>query len=84
MVIWHADILQVGIRDNKIQKINGQKNICSNQSEKNHFQITTIGNMGIVQESIYNINRICKEVGYENYSVVVVSEVKESLKAQSL
>ncbi len=44
------------------------------------FQITTIGNMQIVQESINNINRICKEVEYENYSVVVVSEVKEEFE----
>ena len=41
------------------------------------FQITTIGNMKIVQESIDNINRICKEVEYENYSIDVVSEVNE-------
>ena len=42
------------------------------------FQITTIGNMEIVQESINNINRICKEVGYSNYRIDVVSEVNES------
>jgi len=42
------------------------------------FQITTIGNMEIVQESIDNINRICKEVGYSNYNIDVVSEVSES------
>jgi cellulose synthase/poly-beta-1,6-N-acetylglucosamine synthase-like glycosyltransferase len=42
------------------------------------FQITTIGNMRIVQDSINNINRICKEVGYENYRIDVVSEVDES------
>ncbi len=42
------------------------------------FQITTIGNMEIVQESIDNINRICREVGYSNYRVDVVSEVNES------
>jgi cellulose synthase/poly-beta-1,6-N-acetylglucosamine synthase-like glycosyltransferase len=41
------------------------------------FQITTIGNMEIVQESVDNINRICKEVGYENYRIDVVSEVDE-------
>jgi hypothetical protein len=33
------------------------------------FQITSIGNMPIVQESVYNINRICKEVGYSNYDL---------------
>ena len=42
------------------------------------FQITTIGNMEIVQESINNINRICKEVGYSNYNICVVSEVNET------
>jgi beta-1,4-mannosyltransferase len=42
------------------------------------FQITSIGNMPIVQESVYNINRICKEVGYSNYDICVVSEVKET------
>ncbi len=41
------------------------------------FQITTIGNMEIVQESIDNINRICKDVGYNNYNIDVVSEVNE-------
>ncbi len=44
------------------------------------FQITTIGNMQIVQESIDNINRICKEVGYNNYRIDVVSEVNETFK----
>ena len=42
------------------------------------FQITTIGDMEIVQESVDNINRICKEVGYNNYHIDVVSEVNES------
>src|SRR5665647_39086 len=42
------------------------------------FQITTIGNMEIVQESIHNINQICKEVGYTNYIINVVSEVNET------
>jgi cellulose synthase/poly-beta-1,6-N-acetylglucosamine synthase-like glycosyltransferase len=42
------------------------------------FQITTIGNMEIVQDSVDNINRICKGVGYENYRIDVVSEVNES------
>ncbi len=32
--------------------------------------------MEIVQESIDNINRICKEVGYDNYKIDVVSEVE--------
>jgi egghead protein (zeste-white 4 protein) len=44
------------------------------------FQITTIGNMEIVQDSVDNINRICIEVGYENYRIDVVSEVDESFE----
>jgi beta-1,4-mannosyltransferase len=42
------------------------------------FQITTIGNMKIVQETVRNINRICNEVGYSNYRICVVSEVEET------
>jgi cellulose synthase/poly-beta-1,6-N-acetylglucosamine synthase-like glycosyltransferase len=42
------------------------------------FQITTIGNMEIVQEAIHNIRRISQEVGYSNYSICVVSEVNET------
>ena len=42
------------------------------------FQITTIGNMKIVQETVRNINRTCKEVGYSNYRICVVSEVEET------
>jgi len=34
--------------------------------------------MEIVQDSINNIHRICKEVGYNNYNIDVVSEVDES------
>jgi beta-1,4-mannosyltransferase len=44
------------------------------------FQITTIGNMKIVQDSIHNINQICKEVGYDNYIINVVSEVNETFE----
>jgi beta-1,4-mannosyltransferase len=42
------------------------------------FQITTIGKMKIVQESVNNINRICKQIGYDNYKINVVSEVDET------
>lgn len=41
------------------------------------FQITTIGNMEIVQQAVNNINQICTEVKYNNYSICVVSEVNE-------
>ncbi len=39
--------------------------------------------MEIVQDSINSINQICKEVEYENYSVVVVSEVNEEFEGHS-
>jgi cellulose synthase/poly-beta-1,6-N-acetylglucosamine synthase-like glycosyltransferase len=39
--------------------------------------------MNIVQESIDNINRICKEVGYSNYKINVVSEVDEAFNGAS-
>jgi len=34
--------------------------------------------MKIVQQSIHNINRICKEAEYDNYDICVVSEVDET------
>lgn len=34
--------------------------------------------MRIVQEAVHNINRICNEVNYHNYTIVVVSEVEET------
>lgn len=55
-----------------------KKSFVSINPKKVIFQITTIGNMEIVQESVDNINRICKEVGYSNYEVCVVSEVDET------
>ena len=62
----------------KYRKVLVKKKFVPINPKRVIFQITTIGNMKIVQESVYNINRICKEVGYSNYSICVVSEVNES------
>jgi len=41
--------------------------------------------MEIVQRSVDNINQVCKEVGYQNYSITVVTEVNEAFEgAQTL
>jgi beta-1,4-mannosyltransferase len=47
------------------------------------FQITTIGHMEIVQESVHKIKRTCEEVGYDNYKILVVSEVNETFDGAS-
>jgi beta-1,4-mannosyltransferase len=62
----------------KYRKILVKKTFVPINPKKVIFQITTIGNMKIVQESVHNINRICNEVGYSNYNICVVSEVNES------
>ena len=62
----------------KYRKILVKKTFVPINPKRVIFQITTIGNMEIVQESVHNINRICKEVGYSNYNICVVSEVNES------
>ena len=62
----------------RYRKILVKKTFVPINPKKMIFQITTIGNMEIVQDSINNINRICKEVGYNNYRINVVSEVNES------
>jgi cellulose synthase/poly-beta-1,6-N-acetylglucosamine synthase-like glycosyltransferase len=61
----------------KYRKVIIKKTFVPINPKRMIFQITTIGNMKIVQESINNINRICKEVGYSNYRIDVVSEVNE-------
>ncbi len=64
----------------KYRKILIKKTFVPINPKRMIFQITTIGNMEIVQESIDNINRICKEVGYNNYRIDIVSEVDESFR----
>ena len=63
----------------KYRKVLVKKTFVPINPKRVIFQITTIGNMEIVQESINNINRICKEVGYEQLQYInVVSEVNET------
>ena len=62
----------------KYRKVLVKKTFVPINPKRVIFQITTIGNMKIVQESVHNINRICKEVGYSNYNICVVSEVNET------
>jgi beta-1,4-mannosyltransferase len=62
----------------RYRKILVKKTFVPINPKKMIFQITTIGNMKIVQDSINNIVQVCNDVGYNNYSIVVVSEVKES------
>jgi beta-1,4-mannosyltransferase len=62
----------------KYRKLLIKKKFVPINPKKVIFQITTIGNMAIVQDSVYNINRTCKEVGYSNYKICVVSEVDEA------
>ena len=46
----------------RYRKIMVKKTFVPINPKRMIFQVTTIGNMKIVQESINNINRICKEV----------------------
>jgi egghead protein (zeste-white 4 protein) len=57
-----------------------KKNFVPINPKRLIFQITTIGNMKIVQKSVDTINQICKEVDYQNYRIDVVSEVDESFR----
>jgi hypothetical protein len=41
------------------------------------FQITTRGNMPIVQETVDRIHSICRGIEYRDYDVWVVTEVEE-------
>ena len=67
----------------KYRKVLIKKTFVPINPKRMIFQITTIGHMEIVQDSIDNINRICKEVEYQNYKIVVVSEAKESFEGAS-
>ena len=42
------------------------------------FQITTIGGIQIVQDSINRIHKVCKRTNYTDYEVHVVTEANES------
>jgi egghead protein (zeste-white 4 protein) len=44
------------------------------------FQLTTKGNIPVVQESVNRVNEVCKEIGYKKYEVWVVSDVWEEFE----
>jgi hypothetical protein len=44
------------------------------------FQITTKGNIPIVQESINRVNSVCKEIGYNKFEVWVVTDEREEFQ----
>jgi beta-1,4-mannosyltransferase len=41
------------------------------------FQVTTKGNIPIVQNTVDRINSVCKEIGYEKYELWVVTDARE-------
>ena len=43
------------------------------------FQVTTRGNIPVVQKTVDRINEVCSEIGYTKYGVWIVSEVNERL-----
>jgi cellulose synthase/poly-beta-1,6-N-acetylglucosamine synthase-like glycosyltransferase len=44
------------------------------------FQITTKGNIPIVQNSINRVNVVCKEIGYEKFEIWVVTDEQEEFR----
>ena len=64
----------------KYRKVIVKKTFVPINPKRVIFQITTIGSMKIVQESVDNINRICEQVGYSNYRIDVVTEVDETFE----
>lgn len=44
------------------------------------FQVTTKGNIPIVQETVDRINSVCREIGYQKYEVWVVTDAQERFK----
>ena len=44
------------------------------------FQVTTKGNIGIVQDTINRINAVCKEIGYTKYRYGLLLTHKKNLK----
>jgi hypothetical protein len=62
----------------KYRKVLVKKTFVPINPKRVIFQVTTIGNMEIVQESVHNIIRICKDVGYDEYTICVVSEEDET------
>ena len=44
------------------------------------FQITTKGNIGIVQETINRVNQVCAEIEYKKYEVWAVTDAEEKFE----
>ena len=44
------------------------------------FQVTTKGNIGIVQDTINQINAVCKSIGYAKYNIWVVTDAQEKFE----
>jgi cellulose synthase/poly-beta-1,6-N-acetylglucosamine synthase-like glycosyltransferase len=44
------------------------------------FQITTKGNIPIVQETVNRVNSVCREIEYEKYELWVVTDVQEKFE----
>ncbi len=44
------------------------------------FQVTTKGNILIVQNTVDRINSVCKEIGYEKYELWVVTDAQEQFQ----
>jgi len=44
------------------------------------FQITTKGNIPIVQNSVDRINAVCKDIGYEKFELWVVTDAQEQFQ----
>ncbi|MGD0643491.1 MAG: glycosyltransferase family 2 protein [Candidatus Bathyarchaeia archaeon] len=44
------------------------------------FQVTTKGNIGIVQDTIDRVNDICKEISYTKYELWAVTDVQEKFE----
>ena len=44
------------------------------------FQVTTKGNIPIVQETVDRINSVCRDIGYQKYEVWVVTDAQERFK----
>jgi hypothetical protein len=44
------------------------------------FQITTKGNIPIVQESVDRVNSVCEEIGYKKFEVWVLTDAEEKFQ----
>jgi len=44
------------------------------------FQVTTKGNIGIVQDTVNRVNSVCSEIDYKKYEVWVVTDAQESFE----